>query len=163
MVRHTTASCSGLRSDSRAPSRLRCARMISLCLSGLRQGRAIISCELFNSPAGQLMLNVKALPWLVETEFLIEDRLAGGGVFEIAVGRRKAVASPIVQHLRRHRHQFGFEQKTVEQLFKISDAGCQNSDMTVAGRIHTLYIRDQIHAVFADVVEAAYERRHIDR
>src|SRR5262249_442074 len=35
--------------------------------------------------------------------------------------------------------------------------------MTVTGRIHTLYIRDQIHAVFADVVEAAYERRHIDR
>src|SRR5262249_47677474 len=35
--------------------------------------------------------------------------------------------------------------------------------MTVAGRIHTLYIRDKIHAVFADVVEAAYERRHIDR
>src|SRR6516165_2900010 len=35
--------------------------------------------------------------------------------------------------------------------------------MTVAGRIDTLYIRDQIHAVFADVVKAAYKRRHIDR
>src|SRR5215831_18892563 len=91
--------------------------VMSLCLSGLRQGRAIISCELFNSLAGQLMLNVKALPWLVETEFLIEDRLAGRGVFEIAVGRWKAVARPIVQDLRRYRHQFGFEQKTVEQLF----------------------------------------------
>src|SRR5215470_10507321 len=117
MVRHTTASCSGLRSGSRAPSRLRCARMMSLCLSGLRQGRAIISCELFNSLAGQLMLNVKALPRLVETEFLIQDRLAGRGVFEIAIGHRKAVASPIIQDLRWHRHQFGFEQKTVEQLF----------------------------------------------
>src|SRR5215470_17275750 len=117
MVRHTTASCSGLRSGSRAPSRLRCARMMSLCLSGLRQGRAIISCELFNSLASQLMLNVKALPWLVEIKLLIRDRLAGCGVFEIAVGHRKAIASPIVQDFRRYRHQVGFQQKTVEQLF----------------------------------------------
>ena len=91
--------------------------ILGTCLCGLRQGRAIIGCELFNSLAGQLMLNVKVLPRLVETEFLLQDRLAGRGVFEIAIGHRKAVASPIIQDLRWHRHQFGFEQKTVEQLF----------------------------------------------
>ena len=32
------------------------------------------------------MLNVKALPWLVEIKLLIEDRLAVCGVSEIAVG-----------------------------------------------------------------------------
>src|SRR5262249_32315232 len=103
-----------------APKTLRLSSTViimGLYLCGLRQGRAIIGCELFNPLAGQLMLNVKALPWLVETEFLIENRLAGRGVFEIAVGRRKAVASPIVQDLRRHRHQVGFQQKTVKQLF----------------------------------------------
>src|SRR5215472_11115964 len=36
MVRHTTASCSGVRSGSRAPSRLRCARMTFL-LSAARR------------------------------------------------------------------------------------------------------------------------------
>ena len=35
--------------------------------------------------------------------------------------------------------------------------------MTVADRIHAPYIRDQIHAVFTDVVKAADEGRHIDR
>ena len=64
---------------------------MGLCLGGLRQGRSIIGDELFNSLASQLMLNVKALPWLVENELLIEDRLAGYRVFEIAVRHRKAV------------------------------------------------------------------------
>src|SRR5262249_61449442 len=82
---------------------------IELDLS-LRQGRAIIGCELFNSLASQLMLNVKALPRLVEAEFLIQDRLAGRGGFEIVVGHRKAVASPIGQDPRRHRYQVRFEQ-----------------------------------------------------
>src|SRR5215471_10127719 len=94
--------------NSVAPTTLRLSStviIVGLCLCGLRQGRAIISCELFNSLAGQLMLNVKTLPWLVETEFLIEDRLAVCGVFEIAVGHRKVVASPIVQDLRRYRYQ----------------------------------------------------------
>src|SRR5262249_31949562 len=83
--------------NSVAPTTLRLSSTViimGLCLRGLRQGRAIISCELFNSLAGQLMLNVKALPWLVEIKLLIEDRLAVCGVFEIAVGHRKVVASP---------------------------------------------------------------------
>ena len=73
-----------------APTTLRLSSTViimGLCLCGLRQGRAIISCELFNSPAGQLMLNVKALPSLVEIKLLIQDRLAVCGVFEIAVGK----------------------------------------------------------------------------
>src|SRR6516164_4532079 len=99
-----------------APTTLRRSSTViimGLCLCGLRQGRAIISCELFNSLAGQLMLNVKALPWLVEIKLLIEDRIAVCGLFEIAVGHRTVVASPIVQDLRRHRYQVGLEQKTV--------------------------------------------------
>src|SRR5262249_11189253 len=69
--------------NSVAPTTLRLSSTViimGLCLCGLRQGRAIISCELFNSLAGQLMLNVKALPWLVEIKLLIEDRLAVCGV-----------------------------------------------------------------------------------
>src|SRR4029450_3622803 len=77
----------------RSANAMRAQPFVMACLRGLRQGRAIIGCELFNSLAGQLMLNVKALPWLVESELLIEHRLAGCGVFEITVGHRKAVAS----------------------------------------------------------------------
>ena len=80
---------------------------MGLCLGGLRQGRAIIGDELFDSLASQLMLNVKALPWLIENEVVIEDRLAGCRVFEIAIRHRKTVASPIVQDFRWHRHQVG--------------------------------------------------------
>ena len=50
---------------------------MGLCLGGLRQGRAIIGDELFDSLASELMLNVEAFPWLVENQPLIEDRLAG--------------------------------------------------------------------------------------
>ena len=90
---------------------------MGLCLGGLRQGRTIIGDEFFDSLASQLMLDVKALPWLVENELLIEDRLAGYRVFEIAIRHRKTVASPIVQDFNRHRHQVGFEPKAIEQLF----------------------------------------------
>src|SRR5262249_29662542 len=73
------------------------------CLYCLRQGSAIISGELGKALARQLMLNVEALPRLVESELLIEDRLSGCGVLEIATGHRKAVARPILQNLCRHR------------------------------------------------------------
>ena len=46
-------------------------------LRRLRQGRAIVGDERFDSLAAQLMLNVEALPWLVESELLIEDRNRG--------------------------------------------------------------------------------------
>src|SRR5262249_55602191 len=71
-----------------APTTLRLSSTViimGLCLRGLRQGRAIIGCELFNSLAGQLMLNVKAFPWLLESELLVENRLAGRRIFEITV------------------------------------------------------------------------------
>src|SRR5215831_11992831 len=87
------------------------------CLRDLSQRGAIIGCEFFNPLVGQLMINVKTFPWLIESEILVEDRLAGCRVFESTVGRRKAVASPIVQNLRRHGHQVSFERKAVEQLF----------------------------------------------
>jgi hypothetical protein len=35
--------------------------------------------------------------------------------------------------------------------------------MAVTDRMHALYVRDQIHAVFTDVVKATDEGQHIDR
>ena len=67
----------------------------------------------------------------------------------------KLVFRPLLQNLRWHSNQIGFEDKTVEKLFDAADAGSQGEEMTIALGEHALHVLDQVDTVLANVIQPA--------